>query len=141
MCGKSEHRVQVQPQHEGRTTSGQLALTAAVVQASSFVVESFGLRIQACHMYGNFHARSGLRYLDEGKRQYFRLAVQQAEASFGIKANHPLFFTWTQDPLALVTGKVEAAWRFFMVTVAAHFFTNLFLVIVALLGFSKLGHW
>eukprot|EP00439_Symbiodinium_sp_Y106_P048478 s377_g6.t1 len=87
-----------------------------------------------CGEYGNLHARSGLRYLDEGKRQFFRLAVQQAEAAYGIQAKHPLFFTWTQDPLMLVTSKVEAAWRFYYFTVAAHFFTNLSLVLVALLG-------
>ncbi|CAJ1357857.1 unnamed protein product [Effrenium voratum] len=94
-----------------------------------------------CGEFGNTHARSGLRYMEEGNRQYFRLAVQQAEAAFGIKANHPLFFTWTQDPLALVTAKVDTAWRLYGVGVGVHFFTNLFVVIVALMGFSRLGHF
>ncbi|CAJ1396078.1 unnamed protein product [Effrenium voratum] len=94
-----------------------------------------------CGEFSNTHARSGLRYMEEGNRQYFRLAVQQAEAAFGIKANHPLFFTWTQDPLALVTAKVDTAWRLYGVGVGVHFFTNLFVVIVALMGFSRLGHF
>lgn len=38
------------------------------------------------------------RYMDVSMRPFFKFAVQQAEAEYGIKARHPLFFSWTKDP-------------------------------------------
>jgi len=93
-----------------------------------------------CGEYANIHARSGLRYMDQVKQENFFLAVKQAEAAFGIKAQHPLLFTWAQDPLAMINTKVSSAWHFYYVGVATFFFTNLFGVIAALMVFSRLGH-
>lgn len=68
------------------------------------------------------HARSGLRYVDqdsfraprqlgpgprEEKLAHFAAAVRQAEAAYGIEAQEPLFFTWTQDPLAMVMKEAD----------------------------------
>lgn len=93
-----------------------------------------------CGEYANIHARSGLRYMDQERQQHFMAAVKQAEAAFGIKAKHPLLFTWLQDPLAMINTKVASAWHFYYVGVGTFFFTNLFGVIVALMAFSRLGH-
>lgn len=93
-----------------------------------------------CGEYANIHARSGLRYMDQERQQHFMSAVKQAEAAFGIKAKHPLLFTWLQDPLAMINTKVASAWHFYYVGVGTFFFTNLFGVIVALMAFSRLGH-
>eukprot|EP00931_Biecheleriopsis_adriatica_P073002 TRINITY_DN47377_c0_g1_i1.p1 TRINITY_DN47377_c0_g1~~TRINITY_DN47377_c0_g1_i1.p1 ORF type:complete len:328 (+),score=84.03 TRINITY_DN47377_c0_g1_i1:67-984(+) len=98
-------------------------------------------KIFKCGEFNNPHARTGLRYLDEGKRQFFRLAVQQAEAQYGIKALHPLFFTWTQDPLVAVNAQVKVARNLLSLGAITHFFTNLFLVLTALLTFAKMGHY
>jgi len=94
-----------------------------------------------CGEYNNPHAISGLRFLDEGKRPFFRLAVQQAEAAYGIRARHPLFFTWTQDPLAIVSAQVAQAYRLFFYGILSYFVLNLFFVIVAIVGFAKIGHF
>jgi hypothetical protein len=51
-----------------------------------------------CDGVGSSHIAGGARLMNDAERTYYRLAVQQAEAKFGIKADHPLFFTpETQD--------------------------------------------
>ena len=123
---------------------------------------------------------------NQGASRKYLLSGQLVPCA-AFEANHPLFFTWTQDPLMLVTSKVPSLfkhrsqvttyraetgaredssispwprWRLpgdsitsrcgprclcasnpghVAPEVAAHFFTNLSLVLVALLGFSKLG--
>lgn len=52
-----------------------------------------------CGQVDNPMARSGMRLLDNNLNTHFRLAVKQAEAAYGIKAIHPVFFHWVQDPL------------------------------------------
>jgi len=94
-----------------------------------------------CGEYNNPHAMSGLRFLDEGKRPFFRMAVEQAEAAYGIRARHPLFFTWTQDPLMMVSMEVAKAYRYFFGGIVSFFALNFFLVGVAILGFARIGHF
>lgn len=92
-----------------------------------------------CGEFANLHARSGLRYMEQEKQVSFQAAVQQAEAAYHLKAKHPLFFVWAQDPLAMINTKVATAQHLYLISVAIVFFTNLFAVIVALMGFSRRG--
>lgn len=41
---------------------------------------------------------SGLMVMDENLKPFYRLAVQQAEATWGITAAHPVFYKWLADP-------------------------------------------
>lgn len=94
-----------------------------------------------CGEYNNPHARAGLRLMREDERPFYRLAVQQAEAAFNIRAMHPLFFEWMQDPLAATEAFRDAALKMCMAGTCAHFAINTFAVAVAVLGFSKIGRY
>lgn len=52
-----------------------------------------------CGEVGSATAHAGMRRINDAENAYFELAVQQAEAAYGIKAEHPLFFTWVEDPI------------------------------------------
>mmetsp|Transcript_6319 Transcript_6319/g.17600 ORF Transcript_6319/g.17600 Transcript_6319/m.17600 type:complete len:336 (-) Transcript_6319:98-1105(-) len=51
-----------------------------------------------CGEYNNPSAHSGLRLMDDDARDFYRLAVKQAEVTYGITAVHPIFVTWMQYP-------------------------------------------
>eukprot|EP00429_Kryptoperidinium_foliaceum_P020494 CAMPEP_0176040750 /NCGR_PEP_ID=MMETSP0120_2-20121206/20209_1 /TAXON_ID=160619 /ORGANISM="Kryptoperidinium foliaceum, Strain CCMP 1326" /LENGTH=300 /DNA_ID=CAMNT_0017374151 /DNA_START=6 /DNA_END=905 /DNA_ORIENTATION=- len=57
-----------------------------------------------CKHFNNPHANGGFRLMADGDRPFYRLAVQQAEATYNIKAAHPLFFEWEVDPVSVVNG-------------------------------------
>lgn len=47
------------------------------------------------------HARAGYRFMLPQQMQYFKLAVEQSEAEYGITAGpNPVFVYWTRDPAA-----------------------------------------
>lgn len=93
-----------------------------------------------CGEFNNPQARSGLRLMHDEQRAFFRLAVQQAESAYNIRATHPIFLHWVQDPVAELNSYREEGFRYFLAGVFAHFVFNLFCVICAVFGFSKLGY-
>jgi len=90
-----------------------------------------------CAGWGSPHS-GGLRLLG-GPRDQYRLAVQQAEATYGIKAAHPLFFDWVPRPLKLMENWQTTARTSFVIWIFAHLLVQAFLVISAALAFTKLG--
>lgn len=92
-----------------------------------------------CGEYTNPRAHSGLRLMREDQRPFFRLAVQQAEAAYNIKAQHPVFFQWVEDPLVELNTYRNEGFRWFWVGNIAFFIFDLFCVLCASIGFSKIG--
>lgn len=90
-----------------------------------------------CGEYNNPNAQAGLRLLGDGGRAFFRLAVQQAEAAYDIRADHPLFFEWMQDPIGKITSHKDDALRIFVVGVVAFFLWQCCMVAIAGLVFAK----
>lgn len=93
-----------------------------------------------CGEYSNPKAHAGLRLMREDQRPFFRLAVQQAEAAYGIKANHPLFFYWMQDPVAEIMHYKTSGFAWALAASAAYFVFNLLCVAGAAFVFSKMAH-
>lgn len=94
-----------------------------------------------CGEFNNARASAGLRLMRDDERPFYRLAVQQAEAAYNIRADHPLFFHWMHDPIAEVGAYYDEGFRYFLLGIFAHFILQLFLVIVAALAFSKMNSW
>jgi len=53
-----------------------------------------------CAHYDDPNAHSGVRLLREDQEGYFKLAVQQAQAAYGIRSGQPLFFYWAHDTVS-----------------------------------------
>lgn len=94
----------------------------------------------SCGDHQNAKVRSAIRSMDLEHHPYFHLAVQQAEAAYGITASHPVFFHWTQDPLEEINKLRSGGIRYFMMGSFAYFVFNLSCVMAATFGFAKLRH-
>jgi hypothetical protein len=92
-----------------------------------------------CGEFKNPHARSGLRVMRNDQFNFYRLAVQQAEAAYNIKAMHPLFFYWMQDPVLEVAAYMDEGIKYFWMGIFTFFAFLLFLVLVAIVIFSTMG--
>eukprot|EP00413_Alexandrium_margalefii_P045133 CAMPEP_0204605062 /NCGR_PEP_ID=MMETSP0661-20131031/58263_1 /ASSEMBLY_ACC=CAM_ASM_000606 /TAXON_ID=109239 /ORGANISM="Alexandrium margalefi, Strain AMGDE01CS-322" /LENGTH=326 /DNA_ID=CAMNT_0051616277 /DNA_START=97 /DNA_END=1077 /DNA_ORIENTATION=+ len=91
-----------------------------------------------CGEYNNPHAAAGLRLVRSDHRAQFRLAVQQAEAAYKIRAQHPIFLRWLQDPVAKINSYHEEGYRCFLLGMFGFFIFQMFAVAVALVFLSKM---
>mmetsp|Transcript_17055 Transcript_17055/g.41104 ORF Transcript_17055/g.41104 Transcript_17055/m.41104 type:complete len:300 (+) Transcript_17055:66-965(+) len=92
-----------------------------------------------CGDVRNPKARAGLRAMRDEQRPFFRLAVHQAEAEYGVSAQHPLFFYWMEDPAKEVLGYLEEANRLFTSSAVSFGILNAFLVALVVVGVSRLA--
>lgn len=95
----------------------------------------------ACGEFNNPNAHGGLRLLHDDQRPFYRLAVQQAESAYNIKANHPLFFYWTEDPTAEMTSFRDEGYKYYLIGMLLHFAWQILCVGLAAAGFARLGHY
>jgi len=94
-----------------------------------------------CGEFNNPRAQAGLRLMRDDQRAFFRLAVQQAESAYNVQAVHPLFFHWLQDPVAEVNSYQDDGFKYYLLGMFTHFAVQLFLVVVGVLAFSKIGYY
>merc|ERR550537_1354680 len=87
-----------------------------------------------CGAYRNPKAHSGIRLLNSDQRQNFHLAVEQAQATFGIRSVHPLFFEWVDDPEEEASKRRGRGYQFFISGVMVHFGLNLVFVMSSIGG-------
>merc|ERR1719469_149074 len=91
-----------------------------------------------CTNFNNPRASGGLRLMADDDRAFYRLAVQEAEATYAIKAPHPLFFTWHEKPMVVVEGWRQLGRSMFVVWTASYLVFQTFSVAVATLAFAKM---
>jgi len=94
-----------------------------------------------CGAYADTTAHAGLRLMADEQRAFFRLAVRQAEATYGIKATHPLFVYFVADPDAEMASFAEQGTKWFLIGMFVHFGWQCLAVGLAARGFAKLGHF
>lgn len=92
-----------------------------------------------CGEFNNPRASAGLRLMQDDQSEFFRLAVQQASAAYNIKAEHPLFFHWMQDPIAEVNEYMDEGFKYYFFGVTVHFIFQFFLVLAACIVFAKIS--
>lgn len=90
-----------------------------------------------CGEYNNPNAHVGLRVLNDEQRSFFRLAVQQAEARYAIKATHPLFFYWGENAAADTQALHDDAIKYMLIAMMAYFAFQLVCVLLAVLCLPK----
>jgi len=95
----------------------------------------------SCANYNNPQASGGLRLMHSQDRSFYRLAVQQAEATYNIKAGHPLFFRWEVDPSKQVQAWMSEGQGQFVAWILSYLVFQLFVVAITSVIFSKLGHY
>uniref|UniRef100_A0A7S4V5U8 Uncharacterized protein n=1 Tax=Alexandrium monilatum TaxID=311494 RepID=A0A7S4V5U8_9DINO len=91
-----------------------------------------------CGEYKNPKARAGLRLVREDQKGFFRLAVQQAEAAYNIKATNPIFFYWLQEPEVEVALYQDDGNKYFALGAILAFLLQFLLSVVATVLISKL---
>jgi len=91
-----------------------------------------------CGEYTNPQARWGLRLMDDSKKNMFRLAVQEATATFNLNAPHPVFMYWLSDPSSEVNAYQEDGYNYFLMFVFGAFSVQLFLVLFSVLLLTSL---
>mmetsp|Transcript_97067 Transcript_97067/g.257916 ORF Transcript_97067/g.257916 Transcript_97067/m.257916 type:complete len:338 (-) Transcript_97067:22-1035(-) len=92
-----------------------------------------------CAHYRNPRAHGALRLVRTTERAYYRLAVQQAEATYNIHARHPLFFQWEEDPAGVLKTWRANSIRNFVFAMSGHFVFQTFIVAAATVSFTKIG--
>merc|ERR1712232_944260 len=87
-----------------------------------------------CGQRSNPSAHAGTRLLSADQRAFFQLAVTKAEVAYRIQALHPLFFYWTEDPLADSNKYQDNGLKFYLFWLMMFFAIQLFMVIAAKFG-------
>jgi len=91
----------------------------------------------SCPFANSTRARAGLRAMRDDDRAFFRLAAEQAQKAFNIKATHPLFFYWVEDPTLEAYQYLLRGFRLYMIGMFATFLLQLILVCLASIYFHS----
>jgi len=124
----------VAPVAAGNTTPGSFDIWAVGLNCCPGNAGGF-----ACGASKSPNARSGMRQVNTNQNFYYYLAVQQAEATFGIKAEHPTFFSWTEDVQKDLDEMQQETVKCYFIGLFAFLSMQFFVVIIAWVVFSAIS--
>merc|ERR1719265_1535801 len=93
-----------------------------------------------CSGFSDPKATGALRLMNNADRPFYRLAVQQAEATYKMVASPPLFFRWVHNADEEVESFNRKGILSYVSGVATYFIFQAFITLSATLAFSKLIH-
>jgi len=91
-----------------------------------------------CGEYQGTGLKGGLRMVEDSDRDFYRLAVQQAQSTYALKAIHPLFFAWTADPSELLASEERVGYQWVLAGILGAFAFQSVLVLIAMTCFAKI---
>jgi len=93
-----------------------------------------------CSGFSDPKATGVIREMHDQDRPFYRLAVQQAEATYHMTASHPLFFKWVHNAQEATNSFSQSGYFNYFVGICAYFLLQIFLTATTALAFSKLVH-
>lgn len=97
-----------------------------------------GAKDYHCGAYDSKKTSAGLRLMRDDQRAFYRLAVQQAEATYSIKAEHPLFFYFVEDASGELNAYKAESYKYFLLGLLSFSMCQLILIIMGIFVFMKL---
>lgn len=93
-----------------------------------------------CAGFSDPSATGVIRMMHNEDRPFYRLAVQQAEATYKMTASHPLFFQWVHSADEATDRYRHTGYLNYFLGITSYFLVQGFLTGVTALAFSKLVH-
>lgn len=90
-----------------------------------------------CGEYNNVNARKGLRLMRDYERNFFRLAVQEAEAAYNIRANFPVFMYWMEHPSDEIDAYQDDASKTFFMGVGIFAIVEVLITVLVVVAFNR----
>jgi len=91
-----------------------------------------------CEGFSDAQASSVVRLMSDVDRPFYRLAVQQAEATYKMTATHPLFFEWVHSEEETMNDFAQRGSVNYFVGICSYFLLQIFLTAATTLLFSKI---
>lgn len=93
-----------------------------------------------CAGFSDPKATGVIRLMKDEDRPFYRLAVQQAEATYKMTASHPLFFEWVHSATEATDNYAHKGHMNYFLGICAYLLIQVFLTATVALAFSKLVH-
>lgn len=92
-----------------------------------------------CSNWGSSSTHTGVRLFEDSDLVFFKLAVQQAESVFSIRARNPVFLRWSNDPMVEMSNWQNKAYTTVLEGDLFAFIASVFCLSLAACSFAWIG--